>query len=285
MTKVQTRIVLGCIVGFSVLGLLWFDHGRANHPLTSAFVLGVLVAGYAEFMRLVARAGYRPLAGWGFLLLSLALAGGLAPGWVFRAGPMPPLALAAAVAMALIVRAFARPMARQTMDDLGITFLGVAYIGVLGGVCLPLRDLSEVGELGLWGAIVVSKGGDVLAYFCGRAWGQTKLAPRISPGKTILGSACGLVGAMAIWMGLVWAFGLAPRLPWWFQVVSGIMIAGAAQLGDLAESVFKRSLAVKDSAALLPEFGGVLDIIDAVLFAVPVTYLCLEGGRLLEVWR
>lgn len=119
---------------------------------------------------------------------------------------------------------------------------------------------------------------DVFAYLVGRQIGKTKLLERISPGKTWEGSAGGVVGAMGFAMGLHYLFQLK-GLYWFDWVAMAALISIFSTLGDLSESMLKRSLNIKDSGNLLPGHGGILDRFDAFYFAVPAVaaYLFLRG--------
>ncbi|MCB0324318.1 MAG: phosphatidate cytidylyltransferase [Bdellovibrionales bacterium] len=148
-------------------------------------------------------------------------------------------------------------------------FVGLGYTGVLGS-CLVIAAAELPGALLLWLLLGVM-GADTFAYFGGRAFGGPKLAPRISPNKTVSGGLCGLVGAVAgIWLGSLifgFPFGIVRIIA--FGVLVGVM----AIFGDLAESLLKRLYEVKDAGSLLPGHGGLLDRVDALLFAVPVLFL------------
>lgn len=131
-------------------------------------------------------------------------------------------------------------------------------------------DAAPVGLAWALVAILVIWTNDSAAYLVGRVIGQRKLAPEVSPGKTVEGSLGGLVGS-ALAGGLVFVFvGLGAG---WLGAVVGVVIGFAGQLGDLAESLLKRQAGVKDSGSLIPGHGGVLDRIDALLFAFPTTLM------------
>lgn len=154
------------------------------------------------------------------------------------------------------------------------TVTGVVYVAVLlSFVALVKRDFGPLGGDMVLFVLVVVWTGDTGAYFAGRFLGKRKLYPAVSPKKTWAGAIGGLVvsGASAA----VMKVGLMPELPW--VHVFGMALPGAALglMGDLVESLFKRSTGVKDSGAILPGHGGILDRVDAVLFFAPYVYLYL----------
>jgi phosphatidate cytidylyltransferase len=162
--------------------------------------------------------------------------------------------------------------------NVGATIFGGVYLGLGIGLLLALALKSQPDQPA-WGltfvvlAIAATKIGDICAYFGGRATGKHKMAPRISPGKTWEGFAWALAGAagtMVAGNALVTAIQGQPILPsLWQQIVFGLVIGATGALGDLVESALKRSADAKDSGSL-PGFGGVLDILDALLFTGPV---------------
>lgn len=185
------------------------------------------------------------------------------------------------VLMALLWSAayrFQRP--GQSMETLGVEIFIVCYVGILLSLTVQLRWVAGVnaGYVALGSLVVAAKCGDIGAYFMGKFFGRRKLIERLSPGKTWMG-ACGAVlgGALGA---LLWFSTLAPlidprgpRAPLWAAAVFGVAISVIGLLGDLVESMIKRDTGRKDSAELLPEFGGILDIVDSVIFAAPAAYL------------
>jgi phosphatidate cytidylyltransferase len=120
---------------------------------------------------------------------------------------------------------------------------------------------------------------DTLAYYGGRAWGRRPLAPALSAGKTVEGTYIGLAGS--ILGALVARLTFLPELGAVAVVVLGLAVGVAAELGDLAESLIKRSTGAKDSGWIVPGHGGILDRLDSLLFAAPCTYyglLWVVGG-------
>ncbi len=169
-------------------------------------------------------------------------------------------------------------------ERIGITILGVVSVTLPLCCFLNLR-IQVGGRLGILlivSAIFVVKCSDAGAYFVGKAFGRHKLAPRVSPGKTWEGAVGGLIAAAtAAWAFHYW---ILPRFiansvanptahGGTFVLIYAVCLYSAGVLGDLAESMLKRSAAKKDSAGWLPGLGGFLDVIDSILWAAPVAYL------------
>jgi phosphatidate cytidylyltransferase len=160
--------------------------------------------------------------------------------------------------------------ARPTVN-IALTMLVFVYVGVLGGFAgMLLKDSDGVGWVA--GVVICAVGYDVVAWFVGSQMGRTPLLPRISPNKTLEGLLAG-AGAAIVLGGFVgailhpWAdYGVGAGL------LLGILVAVTAPIGDLAESMLKRDLGVKDLGAILPGHGGVLDRFDAILFALPAAF-------------
>ena len=158
--------------------------------------------------------------------------------------------------------------------NIAVTWLVVLYVGVLGAFSAALLRLPDGRTLFL-APIVGSVAYDIAGYFVGSLVGRTKLAPEVSPNKTWEGLIGGFLGSVLV-CGLL--FGMKGFKPWngiegW---VVGIVVGIAAPLGDLCESLLKRDLGIKDTSTLLPGHGGVLDRVDAMLFAIPATYFLVR---------
>lgn len=231
--------------------------------------------GLAEYFALVVAAGHRPHRLAGMLVAAGVFFQVVWPGRV--TAPLWPLAAAIALVSAL-PRAADKAAA---IAGASLTALGALYLGGLGGAVAALRVLPPPDE-GAWrvvfllAAVMVS---DSAAYFVGSALGRRKLAPAISPGKTVEGALGGLLGGAAGAL-VVRQLGL-PALPLGHAVGLGLSVAALGVAGDLAESLLKRWAGVKDSGALFPGHGGMLDRLDSILFgAVAVYYYFLyAGGR------
>jgi phosphatidate cytidylyltransferase len=175
--------------------------------------------------------------------------------------------------MGTLVAAMLRgaPFARM-IPSVGVTLLGVLYIVLFGGHLIAVRtgfspDLSK--DL-LSFFFLVIMGADTFAYYGGRAFGRHKLAPGISPGKTWEGAISAMLASLLLAVGAhYWFF---PELPLKFALPLAAVMNVVSVIGDLTESALKRSAGAKDTAAILPGHGGVLDRMDSLLFNAPLIY-------------
>ncbi|WP_373500134.1 phosphatidate cytidylyltransferase [Desulfococcus sp.] len=143
------------------------------------------------------------------------------------------------------------------------------YIPLMLSFAVLIRDGAD-GMRWLFFILAVVFAGDIGALYAGTYLGRHKLCPSVSPGKTIEGSMGGLMGNVAV--GALFKVMFFPRLLWGESVLFFLILGIVGQIGDLYESEFKRAAGVKDSGAILPGHGGLLDRIDALLFALPVAY-------------
>jgi phosphatidate cytidylyltransferase len=150
---------------------------------------------------------------------------------------------------------------------------GIIYIPLMLGFLILIRE-NESGAIWIFLLLAVIFAGDTSAYYVGSYWGRHKLSSAISPGKTIEGAIGGLAANLAI--GAIGKTLFLPGLPWSLSLLFFFAVGIAGQLGDLFESEMKRSSNIKDSSNILPGHGGVLDRIDALLFASPVAYVFIR---------
>jgi len=180
---------------------------------------------------------------------------------------------------------------RGALHNISGTVFGVFYVAWLGSHLVFLRGLAELagletgggaGGFGLGARMVLylflcAWGCDSGAFTVGKLWGRHRLLPRVSPRKSVEGAIGGLAaGGLLGWLG---AATFAGFLPGWAGAALGLVIAAAAQVGDMVESLLKRDTARKDSAVTMsiPGHGGVLDRFDSILFAAPVLYYILKA--------
>lgn len=255
------RRLLSALVGIPVVvGIVSFGPPW----LFAAFVLALVAGGQWELYRMFGEIGVAADRGAGLFLgglVVLAFAGGAS-----RAG-LVPLALSLAVCGCLALGLRRVGDAGRDWAGVALTLLGVCYCAWLLGHALWLRALPGGPALTLVG-LGVTWCGESAAYFAGRRWGRHKLAPRISPGKTVEGAVAQLVVTVATALAAVGLVDLAPL----HALGLGLLLGTVGQVGDLTESFLKRSAQTKDAGDLLPGHGGLLDRLDSLLFNVPALY-------------
>ena len=179
---------------------------------------------------------------------------------------LTPILLTSAVVLSL-VWLLIRPQKEEASVGWVWTLAGILYLGWMLSHLVAIRGLDD-GRDWVFLALFATFASDTTAYFVGRAWGTSKLAPSISPGKTWEGAIAGLMGAIIVSL----LFTLTLPLELWQAILLGFLISSFGQIGDLVESLFKRNMGAKDSSQLLPGHGGFLDRIDSVVFAGVVVY-------------
>ncbi|HXC97619.1 MAG TPA: phosphatidate cytidylyltransferase [Edaphobacter sp.] len=171
----------------------------------------------------------------------------------------------------------------QVLPDTALGLFGLIYIAY-PLTLIPMLWKQEDGPALLVFLLVCVWAGDIAALYIGRAFGRRKLAPRLSPGKTWVGSVASILGSMVAASLVVFVSNLLIARgntalhiaqPLWQSLLLAAILNIAAQLGDLLESAIKRGAGVKDSGTLLPGHGGILDRIDALLLAAPVLWFIL----------
>ncbi len=266
MSNLASRILVGAAGLPIVLGMVWLGGWWLFVLVT---VVGLLAL--HEFYAMTR--AMRPIVIAGYLGLVLTLLAAQAGGFAWIAG-----GLFTTVALSFLLKGLADTKQSATVA-VGGTVLGVAWIG-LGLVALMLlRDLPEHGQLAAFTVLLSVWAGDTFAFVVGRLVGRHRLAPKISPGKTWEGFVAGtaatvFVAFVALYKDRHEFLSIGQAL------LLGLALAAAAPLGDLFESLLKRDMGVKDSGRLLAGHGGVLDRIDAQLFAlVAAFYVILAFGK------
>lgn len=256
----------GLVVGGIALVCFW-----AGPPAVLAIACLLLLLAAAEFFQTLRRAHYQPAT-----LLGLVAAPGFAVATYLKGPVALPLVMAVAI-VATLCWYLAGVSRKDVVANISSSLLGIAWVGLLGSFAGLLLDPSAFpsrhGLAFLLGALEATVAYDVGGYAIGSLLGRHKLAPTLSPNKTweglIGGSLCALVVALAVTSQMApWDLGRAAAL--------GIVVAILAPLGDLAESMIKRDLRVKDMGRLLPAHGGVLDRLDAMLFVLPAAYFLVR---------
>ena len=238
-------------------------------PIFALFIAAFACVGLFEYYRLVEAKGYFPEHVAGVFCGTLITLTGSYGDPTVTAGVL--------FFSMVMVSAIHVTHARGAIASLATSICGLVYVGWFPAHLLLLHSLGVVGRglvLVLLVAVVLT---DVAAYFVGKQFGRHKLAPVVSPKKTWEGSAGGLLFSIAgmsilYFLNRRFEWPWLPEWPLWQYAITGALLSVAAQIGDLFESALKRDAEVKDSGALFPGHGGVLDRCDGFLFAAPVLY-------------
>ena len=179
----------------------------------------------------------------------------------------------------------ARKNLENSLPSSAIAVLATTYVGMLGGSLIRLHNDFPEGSKLVFFLLLVVWLGDSGAYYVGKTFGKHKLSPHISPKKTIEGLVGGI--AASIITAVVIHFTFFETFPLLHAIIAGVILSFAGVVGDLAESMWKRSAAVKDSGTLIPGHGGFLDRFDSILFTAPILYtywaLLVRGFRSLNI--
>ncbi len=304
MSNLAKRVLVAAVAIPLALGIVWYG------GLALAILVAVAaVLGTRELFGLAEKTGVRPLRGLGMALAGLTpvatwllaavptdfavglagsrpLAGALDvlshfPVWLLSQWP---LAAALIPILVLLGVLWKRSAAERPLAAAAVTMFGPIYCGVLPSALLVIRYAAGPGES--WPAtwlvffpLAVTWLCDSFAMWGGMLIGGPKMAPAISPGKTLAGGVAGLVGGMVTAVAFV-PLALTPvgkGFSLGVAALMGLILAATAQLGDLAESLLKREAGVKDSGGLIPGHGGVLDRLDSLYFVLPVATLLFRA--------
>ena len=266
-----------------------------------AVVIGFILLAQREFYGLIEGKGAQPHVGLG---LSAAVAVALL---AYFGSENLAMLLMTVLLLALMVAQLRKAQIHEALSSISGTFFGVFYVGWLLSHAIVLRQFYDAalarypaekviaagyvpdsGAFFMVFTLVVVVWCDAGAYFAGRKYGRRKLAPRVSPGKSVEGALGGLLAGILGGLGTKGVFDLfwpdlAAAFSWEQVVPFAIVLSIVGIVGDLVESLLKRDAAVKDAGSLLPGMGGVLDRVDAPILAIPVMYYMLLGSLYLSV--
>ena len=259
MSPLVSRLAVAAVLLPIVLGIVWLG----ERWLFGLVVLGGLLALHELYA--MARS-LRPIVLGGYAGLILTLLGAQLGGTTWLLAGI----LSTFVAMLLVF--FVSSVRQSAVAGFGVTLLGVAWVG--GGLAhfMLVRDIPGDGRLLVFTILLTVFADDTAAFFVGRAIGRHRLAPAISPGKSVEGFIGGTLAGVAVSFFALYEQDIVSAGE---SLVLGLVIALAATFGDLFESAVKRDLGVKDSGNLLGGHGGVLDRVDSLLWAGPAAYFAL----------
>jgi len=267
-----TRVLSGAFLVAVAVAVVWFAHPL----LFLAVAETLLMLAFVEYAKL-AEAGGTPIpraaAGAATILTSLGLGANvwILDRWVLGSPMLDAILISGFVALAATTLTSWNGQ-RDALGRAAAAVFPMLYLGLPIGSMIAIR--TAAGREALFLLMVTVMVSDTAQYYTGRALGRRLLAPAISPKKTVEGAMGGFVfgGIVLAAAGTWWL----PRFPVGFRALLGVAIVALGIAGDLFESMLKRSAGVKDSSALIPGHGGVLDRIDALLFAAPVYYVVLK---------
>jgi phosphatidate cytidylyltransferase len=283
-----TRVLVAVVAIPIALGIVW-----NGGLLLAAVVAALAVLGAGELFDLAEQSGVRPLRGlgMGFAVLPalatwmLGTTGdtnlSIIPLWLLSQWPLVAVLGPVAVLVGVLWK---RAPDQRPLAAAAVTLFGAVYCGLLPSALLVIRyaagpDRSWAATWLVFFPLAVTWLCDSFAMWGGKAFRGPPMAPTVSPGKTRSGGVSGLAGgilAALVFVPIV----LVPvgrGFPLWQAAVMGLVLATMAQLGDLAESLFKREAGVKDSGTLIPGHGGVLDRLDSLYFVLPTAALLFRA--------
>jgi phosphatidate cytidylyltransferase len=295
----RTRVVFGLLMVAALVLSLFLDEWffRPWYPFWLFTCAVVMIAASRELVNLLSNSTLRPsansvfggvlailIANWvPHLTLDVVNSDGLPALNYDPARPQAALSyillsFVAVTLVSFVVQSvqFEKP-GRATLRIAGTLFV-LGYVGLLGSFIVQLRwfDGPHEGLVALLFLVAAAKGADTGAYTLGRLIGRHKLWPALSPHKTVEGAIGGLIFAVAasLIVAAIARYALeTPVLSWGKAVVYGLIIGVVAQVGDLMESMIKRDCERKDASDAVPGFGGILDVIDSLIFAAPVAFV------------
>lgn len=253
----STAIVLAPLI-------IWII-GWAHPYVFDATIAAISALALYEFLMLGKAKGYElPVA----LCIVVML-------FIIAAFVLEPISVEMGVFIALLLLPASFVFGKSKLEDAlpasAVAVLATLYVGMLGGSLIRLHDDFAHGWKLVFFLMLVVWLGDAGAYYVGRNFGKHKLSPRISPKKTVEGLAGGI--ATSVIAAFVIHFTFFKEFPIVHAAIAGVLLSVAGVVGDLAESMWKRSAAVKDSGTLLPGHGGFLDRFDSIFFTAPILYV------------
>jgi phosphatidate cytidylyltransferase len=262
----KQRIVSGIFLGFVALA------GIIYYQMCLILVTLLIFIGLYEFFYMVEKKGVRLFKPIGLLVgvlipVTIFFRIQIKEGWQFL------FVIIALFTMFLLE--LRKEKAHQPVFSISATLFGILYISWCFSFLIRIRQLPEGALLAAF-CLVVTKTSDIGAYMWGKTFGKTPLLERVSPKKSFEGAVGGFF--TSLFVGVLFSL-LISTISFWEKFFLIIILAVLSQLGDLFESLIKRDCQVKDSGRIFPGMGGVLDVIDSVIFTAPTFYLYVTMMR------
>lgn len=275
-THLRQRLQVGAIALIITFFSIYYSLSPYFYPIFTILCALLTALSLTEYFELAKRKGFSPFSKWGICastlyLIALSLDTTFSSSWALW------------TLLIIFVSTFflAFFYNDSSLPNLAITLFGISYLTIPLGFILQINGFFllsglEDGRIWLIYAVLISKITDIGGYFFGKAFGHKKLAPIISPKKTIIGSVGGSLTAVltSFLFATIIPFYAAFEMSIWQSLYLGLVISILAQLGDLAESLLKRDAGAKDSSDI-PGLGGFLDMVDSLVFTLPFVYLWL----------
>jgi len=258
-----TRELTAAVLSPIAVYIIGWSHAYVFDATIAVIAVGALY----EFLILGQRKGYQ-------LPLTICI---LVMLFIIAAFVLEPISVEMGVFLTLLIvpatYVFSRGALEEALPSSAIAIMATLYVGMLGGSLIRLRNdfPQSIGPKLVFFLVLVVWLGDAGAYYVGKRFGRHLLSPRISPKKTIEGLIGGI--AVSVLTAVVIHFTFFQAFPLVHAIIAGIILSLAGVIGDLAESMWKRSAAVKDSGTLFPGHGGFLDRFDSVFYTTPILYV------------
>lgn len=279
----KIRIISG-LIGIAVLiGVLLLGKTALGIAVFAATLIGMY-----EFFNCMQQKGYKPVKFIGYIaclpVLMLGLYGSF--DWLDKIikdlGTLNYLFLFIFAIQAVLMALIVFKHKKYNIVDASLTVMGIFYVVFMFAFIILTRNLDK-GVYFIW-LIFFAWVTDTMAYFTGRAFGKRKLAPEISPKKTVAGSIGGILGCVIVTLiyGYILKSNNSVNIELYHYAIIGVLVAVLSQIGDLAASAIKRYAGIKDYGNIMPGHGGILDRFDSVVFIAPIIYfyLTIAAGQI-----
>jgi phosphatidate cytidylyltransferase len=281
MSNLQQRLIVGSFSTFIMLLAIYLSYETYFRPFFVLIMAGVVGMALWEFYAIALNKGLHPLRHISIFCSTVYLIA------IFLSTQSPAFALLPRLALlGSLILVFARFFMRgdSPFINIAITFFGMIYLTFPLAYIININYGFSDGRLWLIYLLIVTKMTDIGAYIAGKNFGKRKITPYISPSKTLEGAFGGFLGALlassALWYGSKFIT-LTPALSLTQSLTLGFLFGIVAQFGDLTESLLKRDGNIKDSNSL-PGLGGMLDIVDSMVFTAPLLYFFLKYQELMS---